>query len=100
MKTYLIAFVALFLGISVVLGAERKELGWIERSSVGTILKQFGYHYTVQSGYKTAQDDPEDGAGWYITVRCQNKDKVDYNGTLWISDDWKKGRVISMKKRE
>jgi len=82
--------------------AEQKELGWIERSSVEGILAQFGHdNLRVVSGYKEAKDDPDDGPGWYITARCKDKKTdEDYNASLWVSDDWKKGRVISVRKRE
>jgi hypothetical protein len=98
MKKYVSIFLliaATFLTVHKSLADDdRTSLGWIDRSSVTTVLEQFGYSgYTVVSGYKTSQDDPTDGPGWYITARCQ-KDDQDYNATLWVSDDWKKGRVI------
>lgn len=104
MKKYIFTFLSIamvLLAIHKSLADDRKALGWIDKSSVATVLDQFGYsHYTVVSGYKTPQDDPSDGAGWLITARCQNKDNVDYNAILWVSDDWKKGHIISVKKRD
>ncbi|MDI1336909.1 MAG: hypothetical protein PSU94_12070 [Lacunisphaera sp.] len=92
------AFVAFIL--VCVTTARADDLGWIERSSVQDILKQFGYPgLTVLEGTKTSREDPKDGPGWYISARCKGKDG-DYVARLWIATDWKKGRVISCAKRE
>lgn len=92
--TLLFAFMALFVSVS-----KAEDLGWIERSSVGEILEQFGHKgMTVLSGTKTEKEDPEDGPGFYISARCK-KDGKDYFARLWISSDWKRGRVISVKER-
>jgi hypothetical protein len=102
MKTSLAAVIA-FLFVGGLFAADRKELKWTERSSVESNLKESGYGYlklTVLSGYKEPMDDKKDGPGWSIFARCQNKEKIDYNVKMWVSDDWKKGRVISAKKRD
>src|SRR5437867_1977735 len=78
--------------------AERKELGALDRGGVEGILKQFGYGWlSVESAYREDEDDKKDGAGYKITAKCKNKDKVTYDAVLWVTKRWDKGRVISAK---
>jgi hypothetical protein len=80
---------------------ERKGLGWIEMTSVHDVLSQCGRGYLeVMSGYKEPVDDEKDGPGWLMFVRCiSKKEKDDYNVRIWVSTDWKQGRIISLRKR-
>src|SRR6266581_3357344 len=100
MKAFVSTFVALFFVVGVICAAERKELGWIDKGQAEGLLKQEGHGYlTVKSGYKEPKDDPKDGTGYSLTLRCENKEKKDYNVSMWVSDDWKKFKIISVKKR-
>ena len=80
--------------------AERKELGALDRGGVEGILKQFGYGWlSIESAYREDEDDKKDGAGYKITAKCKNKDKVAYDAVLWVTKRWDKRRVISVKKK-
>jgi hypothetical protein len=96
---------ASLLTIGNLQASERKDIGIIERSSLKTLLEQFGredarvpVYLTLISGFKESQDTEED-IGWKFTLKCQNREKVNYTVILWIRDDWQRGRVISCKRK-
>lgn len=80
--------------------SQSKDLNFADRSSVSTALSQFGHKgITVTAGTKTPQDDADDGPGWYISA-LGKKGNQTWVARLWVSKDWKKGRVISCNKRD
>ena len=97
MKTYLLIITALLAIIASPIHAEpgdKSKLGFIEKISVGEVLGQFGHSgMTCTSGNKT-----EDLKGYAIIATC-SKGSDTFLVDMWVSLDWKQGRVNSVTKR-
>lgn len=76
------------------LPGDTEELGYINKLSVTDVLKQLGYpNMTCVEGKRT-----EDVKGYTIVADCV-KAGSHYLAVLWVSLDWKEGRVISVTRR-